>query len=217
MGAAATDSEALVLSLCHEVGNLVGAIRLNAELVDADASPVELARAAIEIDDSSSRIRSWLALVRPLLGRELGPEPGVSPGALLRGVAEALDESGLRAVTVDVGDDPGLPPVRGHPEILHHLLLTLAFLAVEGARPRGRVHLAAETAAEGGVTLWVEDDGPEDPSLEDPAPLRPGAALTGRALARAVAERVVGRVAGSVSIAREGGRTRVRLRLPVFE
>ncbi len=37
-------SEELVFALCHEVGNLVGAIRLNAHLIDGDASAVELAR-----------------------------------------------------------------------------------------------------------------------------------------------------------------------------
>ena len=64
----------LVFAICHEVGNLVGVIRLNADLIDAKASERELATLSVEIDDSSARIRSLLALVRPLLsiGSEIG-------------------------------------------------------------------------------------------------------------------------------------------------
>lgn len=217
MASTATDGEALVFSLCHELGNLVCAIRLNAELIDAAASPVELARAALEIDDSSARMRSWLALVRPLLDAELGPEESVSPGSLVRGVAEALNETGLRGVEVEVGEEPGLGSVRGRRETLHHLLLTLAFLAVEEVRPRGRVRVAARAAAEGGVAFWVEDDGPADPALEAGAVPPTGAGTTGRSLARQVAEQLLTRLAGSVSVTREGDRTRVRLRLPLLE
>ncbi len=121
----------LVCALCHEIGNLVAAIRLNADLVDAEASPVELAAASVEIDDSSARIRSWLALVRPLLGRENGEEPGVSPAVLLAGIGEALEEHGGRGVEVGVEAEEGLSRVRGRPETLHHLIATLAYHAVE--------------------------------------------------------------------------------------
>ena len=71
----------LVLSICHEAGNLVGAIRLNAHFVDDRLSALELAAASVEIDDLSARISSLLALVRPLVATEVPKLPGLCPFA----------------------------------------------------------------------------------------------------------------------------------------
>ncbi len=212
-----TTGHDLVFALCHEVGNLVGAIRLNADLIDAEASAVELANASVEIDDSSARIRSWLSLVRPLLDGEAGPEPGVPPAALLAGIDEALDEYGGHGVEIDVQQPDGLARVRGRSETLHHLIVTLAVHAVEETRPSGRVQVNASSGTDGLVVFCVEDDGPGDDSLQGGAGgLQGGAggALTGRALAVASANLILGRVGGAADVARVDGCTRVSLRLP---
>ena len=206
-------AEDLVFSLCHEVGNLLGAIRLHADLIDADASPVELASASVEIDDSSARIRSWLALVRPLLGRERGEESGVSPQGLLQGVADAVEELGGRGVAVELTLPDGLARVRGRLETLHHLLATLAFHALEAAKPEGRVRLEAVALPAGGAELRVADDGAEDAGLEE----LDGETLTGRGLALATA-RVIGEsLGGTAAASRSDGWTVVALRLPLLE
>jgi len=203
----------LVFAICHEVGNLVGVIRLNADLIDAKASERELATLSVEIDDSSARIRSLLALVRPLLsiGSEIGA--GVSPAALLRGVSECLAEYGGRGVTVDVEEGDALPDVRGRPETLHHLLVTLACYAVEEARPHGHVSVRARTESDGRVSLCVEDDGGSDESLG----ARQRGTLTGRALACAAADLLLDRLGGDVSVSRRDGMTAVALSLPLRE
>lgn len=204
------DSVDIVFAICHEVGNLVGAIRLNADLIDSEATVRELATLAVEIDDSSARIRSLLALVRPLLsvGSEVGA--GVSPAALLSGVAECLAEYGGRGVAVEVEGGDDLSEVRGRPETLHHLLVTLACYAVEEARPHGHVKIRARPDASGGVLVHVEDDGTVDESL----PERQRGALTGRALACAAADLLLDRVGGRVEVERRDGITEVVLRLP---
>ncbi len=206
--------EDLVFALCHEVGNLVGAVRLHADGIDSRASARELANASVEIDDSSARIRSWLALVRPLLDREYGDESGVSPEVLLAGLHEELKAYGGRGVRLEVDAPAGLGAVRGRPQTLHHLLLTLAYHAVEEARPRGRVRLEAAPIASSAIALRVEDDGPEDPSLVGETE---GATLTGRALACACASSLLSRLGGRAAAVREGGATRVELQLPLFE
>jgi signal transduction histidine kinase len=207
------DAADIVFAICHEVGNLVGAIRLNADLIDSEATARELATLAVEIDDSSARIRSLLALVRPLLslGSEIGA--GVSPAALLRGVAESLAEYGGRGATVEVAEGEGLPEVRGRPETLHHLLVTLACYAVEEARPHGHVRITAGSEANGNVRLRVEDDGTIDESLGE----RQRGALTGRALACAAADLLLVRVGGDVDVQRRDGFTEVVLSLPLRE
>jgi signal transduction histidine kinase len=205
-----TREKQLVFALCHEVGNLVGAIRLNAYLIDGDASAVALAATAVDIDDSSSRIRSLLALIRPLLSTDPTLDTSVNCGVLARGVDEALDEYGGRGVEIVVEAGDALPDVLVRPESLHHLLVTLAFYGVEEARPKGHVRVAVGVDDKGQVTFRIEDDGIEDESL---ARLHEGE-LTGRALACAVGEVILGRLGGSVEVSRIESRTRVVLTLP---
>jgi signal transduction histidine kinase len=211
--AAPGQPEDLVFAICHEVGNLVGAIRLNAHLIDDQASPVELAQASVEIDDSSARIRSLLALIRPLLTADAaGPARSATsrPESVVRGVGEALEEIGARGVEVQVTGGLGLAEVCAQHEILHHLLLTLAFHAIEEARPHGHVVLGATGGANGCVEFFIVDDGREDPELGEPSE----SPATGRGLAFAVARVLLDRIGGGVEATRSGERTHVVLQLP---
>lgn len=206
--------EELVFALCHEVGNLVGAIRLNAHLIDGDASAVELAHASVEIDDSASRIRSLLALIRPLLAGSEGAQPSlVEPGALLRGVREALEEYGGRAVGIEVADGEALPEVEARHDVLHHLLVSFAYYAVEEARPRGQVRVAARFEAGARIAFQLEDDAAADDALPDF--LQTG--RTGRALLCRVANRLLEAWNGTMSVHREADTTRVILSLPIAD
>jgi signal transduction histidine kinase len=203
-------TEDLVFALCHELGNLVGAIRLNAHLIDGDSSQVELANVSVDIDDSSTRIRSLLALVRPLV--QGGDAPGAGGDELLADVAEALEEYGGRGVEIEVPSASGLPQVAGRRDALHHLLLSFAYYAVEEARPRGRVVVTALRSDEGPVTFRVEDDGPEEPGLGEAAADR----ATGRTLVLAIADVILGRWGGGVKAVRDGRTTRIELQLPAL-
>ena len=203
---------ATILALCHEVGNLVAAIRLNAHLIDEESSGLELATASVEIDDCSTRIRSLLALVRPLLSESQESAFSVSPGAVVQGVAEALDEYGGRGVSIQVESAGELPLVPGRLETLHHLIATFAYHAVEEARPRGRIRIRADRAA-GGVVFAIQDDGRHEEGLGE---VRDGAA-TGRSLACEVAKIVLGDLGGAVEARRVEGETEILLRLPTLE
>ena len=203
-----TAREDLVLDLCHEVGNLVGAIRLNADRIEPEASARELASVAVEIDDVAARIRSWLALVRPLLDREHGDETGVDASTLVQGVAETLDESGTRGVRVEVERAVDLSRARGRLETLHHVVALLAFHAVDEASAEGCVRLVAERGADGEIAIAVEDDG------AGPPPDANAGARTGRSLALAAAEAIAERLGGRAAALREAERTVVRLALP---
>ena len=206
------ERNAIVLALCHEVGNLVGAIRLNAHLVDEESSGVELATASVEIDDCSTRIRSLLALVRPLLTEPTEDDPGVSADALVRGVGEALDEHGGGGVSIEIEAAHGLPRVPGRLQALHHLLATFAYYAVEEARPGGRVRICA-AASDGRVVFRVDDDGRHDEDLG----VVHGGALTGRTLACEVAKVVLGSLGGGVEARRAGDVTQIELTLPALK
>jgi len=204
--------EATLFALCHEVGNLVAAIRLNAHLIDEQSSGLELATASVEIDDCSSRIRSLLALVRPLLSDSRERASGATAEALVQGVAGALDEYGGRGVSIEVECAGDLPPVPGSLEALHHLVATFAYHAVEEARPRGRVRIRADRG-EGGVVLVIRDDGREEEGLGE----APAGTATGRGLACEVARVVLGSLGGSVEARRVAGETEILLTLPALE
>jgi hypothetical protein len=206
------ERNAIVFALCHEVGNLVASIRLNAHWIAPDSSGLDLATACIEIDDASTRIRSLLALVRPLLTEPAEDDPGVSPDALVWGVGEALDECGGRGVTIEVEVEDGLQRVPGRLAALHHLLATFAYYAIEEARPNGRVWIRG-LGADGSVVFGVEDDGPQDEDLGKVG----GGTPTGRSLACEVAKIVLGSLGGRVDARRTGDITRIELTLPALE
>ena len=204
--------EAALFALCHEVGNLVAAIRLNAHLIDEESSGLELATASVEIDDCASRIRSLLALVRPLLSDSQASVSPASPDALVQGVADALEEYGGRGVSIAVESAGDLPPVSGRLETLHHLVATLAYHAVEEARPRGRVRIRADRG-DSEIVFSIRDNGRKEEGLGE---AHEGAA-TGRSLACEVAKVVLGDVGGTVEARRVEDETEILLTLPALD
>ncbi len=206
------ESAALVLAICHEVGNLVGVIRLSAHMLDDQISPVALAAASCDIDDLSARIGALLGLVRPVVADDV-PDEGALPRAVLAGLRSELDAYGGRGVDLVIDECADLPEVCGSPEMLHHLLTTLVYYAVEAARPRGRVRVRVERAGatEGKTVVFgIEDDGPEDEELRawQTQPIR------GRTLGCVLSSRALERVGGSLQVTRSNGRTTTKLTLP---
>ncbi len=201
----------LVLALCHEIGNLVGAVRLQAHLLDSEFSPKELASTSIEVEDLCARASALLSHMRPLLtDASRGGDQGVLPEAVLNALQYTLEDFGGRGVALSFDCQKGLPELSLDPDTVQQLLLTLAFGALEAARPRGCVVIRALPGDDaGGVSLVVEDDG-EDEDLCDWSRQM----LRGRVLACAVANRILVRRGGRLAVDRSQGITRVALVLP---
>lgn len=202
----------LVDAVCHEAGNLLAAIRLQAHLIDSEAGPRALAAASIEIEDLSDRAGALLALIGPLLD----PAPGAS--ARLGGLFESLGASaggwarGARVEVVHAAAD-ALPPLPLAAHVLEPLLTTLLLGAIDEARPNGQVRLSARLE---GREVWIEleDDGSPDESPESWLAARP----RGRPLGLALAQVLTASVGGGAEATRSGepARTRVRVRLPAL-
>ena len=96
----ATDSAALVFAMCHEISNLVAAMRLQAHLLDEELDARGLAVASLEIDDLSARTASLLALVRPVLTEPLKDVPPIAAGVIALGFERALTEYGERGFEI---------------------------------------------------------------------------------------------------------------------
>ena len=197
----------LTFALCHEISNLVGAVRLHAHLIDDDMGPRELATAAVQLDDLCARSGAMLAHVRPLLSDAPASMGTVGPQELVQSVRVLLSQQGGRGAALEFGCDDALPEVRVDREVLHHVLQSLFFASLEGA---SAVSLRA-TADPDGVAFVIEDDGGVD---EDPADWRSQVAR-GRPLLLAIAENILAKRGGRLDVVRECERTRISLVLPV--
>lgn len=208
--AESTHQEQLLFALCHEIGNLVGAVRLHAHLLDDDMGARELALASVELDDLSARASALLSHIRPLLSGPPLRRGEVEPAALIGVVHKMMEEHGGRGTQLRVDVLPELPPVDVDQDAIHPLLTSLIFCALEATSSTGRVTLRVERRREA-VAFVVEDDGPvdEDPTLWHEQMRR------GRPLICAVASVILEKRGGRLEVTRDGGRTALALVLPV--
>lgn len=198
----------LVFALCHEIGNLVAAIRLEAHLIDGEGGELGLVRAAISIEDLSSRVGALLTQVRPLLQPAPASEIGtVTPTALLANLYDGFGDRGAGRARVEVGTGADLPSVIGDPERTNALLWLVALGALESVQLSGGTVRIDACARGGHIEIAVCDDGAPDSELADWR----NAAQRGRALVCQVAESLIHPLGGFVEVALEDGATRVAL------
>jgi len=196
--------------LCHEIGNLVAAVRLETHLLDHEAGELGLARSAIAIEDLSSRVGALLTQVRPLLQPLPQSEVGcVSPSALLSNLRDGFRERGAGGLSVEIELEPDLPDVIGDPERTNALLWLVALGALEAAEANdGSVSIVARQSGEH-VEIRVRDDGETDPELGEWRT----AAQRGRSLVCQVAQALLQPLGGSVQVSVTQSETVVGLRL----
>ncbi len=179
-------SQELLLALCHEVGNLLAAVRLHSHLLDEDS--------AAQISQLAGRAGSLVALVRPLLTPAPERSAPLAPRAVLAGLRRGLDDSDAVQVRIDVESAADLPDVAIDGETLHHLLLAQILAALEERGTAAPFRVAAEALGDG--VAFVVADGPSA-EAESEAP-----ELRGRALGRALAQTILGTRGGRVEIQR---------------
>jgi nitrogen-specific signal transduction histidine kinase len=105
----------LVFAIAHEVGNHLGAIRIQAHLLDEDLDPRSLAQSSVEIDGLAGRVGPMLALLRPLLSSDTPAASGVPWSGILATIKQHLEDEGTRGVSVEIEapreSDPLAPSV----------------------------------------------------------------------------------------------------------
>jgi len=213
------DRDALVFAIAHEVGNHLGAIRLQAHLLDDDLDARGLAAGSLAIDELAARSAPLLALLRPILGSGPVPrpaeagaggtteDPGIGWDRLLDALARELEDEGTRGVRVTIAPCDEPPPRLPQTDWMAPLLRALVASTLAHLVPRGQLAVRVTALPGGASRLDLEDDGAE----ED---LAPGAALRGRALVVGIARRLVGDLGGRVEITRAGSGTRIGLVMP---
>ena len=207
---AESDAE-LVFSLCHELGNMMGALRLCAHLLDDEMGPKDLARTSVDVDDLSARSAALLSLIRPLLSLDPRSLELMSVVSLVSNLEGLLAGHGTRgaSMTFEVAHD--IPSIRVDVGMFQRLIQSFLYLALESASRTGQVLLQAEARGDE-VAILIEDDGPEG---EDPAGFREQM-RRGRPLLCAVAESILKKQGGRFAAERDGDRTRITLFLPAI-
>ncbi len=217
----------LVFAIGHEIANELGAIRLQAHLLDDELGPRELAEASVAIDGLAARCAPLLALLRPVLTDETAPRPGDEAWrGLLGRIEQEVRDEGTRAVRFEI--DSGATGVAPTPDVdwLHPLAMALVQTSLAQAAPRGRVRMRLEQrlesvegrdrvseapggSSEDGVArlLVLEDDGPEEDLSEC-------AARRGRPLVVGIARLLLGGIGGRVETGRSDETTRIALVFP---
>jgi len=203
---AASSPREFVFALCHEIGNLLAAARLEAGLLDPQASPTDLERAAERISEVSARAGSLLALVRPLLAPADLAIVSTDPLDVLDALRRGFDEHCDVRVAVDLKSAALLPSVPLAPEVLHHLLLIATYYGLEAAAPAGRVRVFAAPLGEG-IAVVVEDDGSAPETSES-------AGLRGRPLTHLLSRSLLALQGGSFQVTRSAHRTRLTFAFP---
>ncbi len=208
-------SNALVFAIAHEVGNHLGAIRLQAHFLDEDLDARALAVASVELDALAGRAGPLLALIRPLLSppvvasssEEAAPAaPGISWRDFLHRLVEEIRDEGTRGIRLESSIPEGLDLRAPEADWLHSLLIAIVGATLPVVPKGGRIALALEPRANE-VALTIADDGPEEDLGED-------AALRGRSLVVSIARKLLAELGGRVEWDRGSRETRLMLVFP---
>ena len=201
--------EDLVRALCHDVGNLLAAVRLSAHLLANDIAETERLSVSRDVEDLAARAGALLAQVRPLLAGATLARVRVSPAEVLMALTRALKDRRTGGATLSIARGRNLPDVRVDPDALYHLLLTLVHGSLDAAAPNGRVRVSAKHQGRR-VILSVSDDG-RQVDLDE---LRRGSTPRGRELAIRVADAVLRLMGGRAAAELQRRGTRIDLFLP---
>ena len=205
----ADDAHELVFAVCHDVGNLLAAVRLQAHLLGDEAGPRALAQASVDVDDLSARAGALLAQIRPLLADGEDRRVEVPPAAVLAAVEATLLDEGLRGLTLEVQTESSMPHVSLDADALKSMLVCQVYGALETTKAPGKIVLSCGRDGDE-LVFGVEDD-----AADDDLDTWRTSARRGRPLACAVAAHILGRGGGRVSLQSRGTRRTLELRLLV--
>lgn len=200
----------LVRALCHDVGNLLAAVRLSAHLLSTDNAETDRISTSRDIEELAALAGALLAHVRPLLAGARIVRVPVSPAEVLMALTRALKDRNTGGAALSIARGRNLPDVRVDPDALYHLLLTLVHGSL-AATPDGRVRVSAKHLGRR-VILSVSDDGRQ----VDPDEIRCGSTPRGRELAIRVADAVLRLMGGRASAELQRRGTRIDLFLPAM-
>lgn len=187
--------EALVSSLCHEVGNQLAAVRLSGHVLRFDQSKEELQKTAQSIEELATLSGAIVGLIGPLMGTSKPNAGVVNPLDILDGLTRALPDAVVDRVEIVIPGEGEFPEIIGNFHMLSGMLLALILGSCEGSPKDSPVKVSLEQR-EQVVSVLIEDEGELSAAKENGI----GFALRGRGLMLAVANCLLERVEGGVEL-----------------
>ncbi|HVR54491.1 MAG TPA: ATP-binding protein [Pseudorhodoferax sp.] len=158
LGQALESERRFTADAAHELRTPLAALRMRVQLIERQqAAPADALQALrADVDRCTALVESLLALAR------LDPEHAslARQRVDLAALFDGLDRSAVQARGMAITQEVGVATLQAEPALLASALRSLLDNAVRYGRPGGRIHLAAQPRADGGVRLAVRDDGP---------------------------------------------------------
>jgi hypothetical protein len=189
------------------VRNLLTALRLQADFLGPGSSPGELREARERMALLPARAGALLAQVRALLS-EPAPAPALEPADAIAALGTGLFAPVAECVRLELKSAALSPPVAIPGELLHQLLLTAVFGALEAA-PEGASARVSAAPSDSGVAFRIEAAARRG-DLEREG----GGPLAGRALELACADAILAGYGGRARVTGDAGLRRCELWLP---
>lgn len=229
---AARSVSGMAAILAHEVKNPLSGIRGAAQLLEGTVEPADR-ELAVLIREEADRIRALVDRMEMFGEKPIDRAP-VNIHRVLEHVRKIAHSGFAAHLRIIERYDPSLPPVWGNRDQLVQVLLNLVKNAAEAiSSESGTGEIVLGTAYRHGLRLsmpgstdrlhlplvvMVRDTGPGIPEDIKPHLFEPFVTTkpSGSGLGLALAAKIVGDHGGMIEIDSHGGRTEVRLHLPVL-
>lgn len=160
---AGQSARALLSDLAHELRTPLATLLTHLEVVGLPGIGPEVRSQSVQFMKDETQRLVRLADNALELGRLEAAERELGPVDVLavadEAVAQVVPQAHAVQIELTVEGDPGLPPARGHADLLKQLLLNLLDNAIKYGRPRDRV-LVAVRGHPLGIRCSVSDTGP---------------------------------------------------------
>ena len=212
----------LASSVAHEIGNPLGAIDIQLQLLQEDfASNDELADKVLRrLEIARTEMRRLDGIVQNFLRFSRPPALHLKqalPNDMLHHIRDLVaPEAREQGIDLSCDLDNALPIIEADENQLSQSLLNILINAFQAVESAGRVHFAARTEA-GDVLIEISDDGQGIPSddLERIFEFYYTTKDQGTGLGLSIAQRVIHQHGGSLLVeSREGEGTSIVIRLP---
>ena len=216
----------LASSVAHEVGNPLGAIDIQLQLLQEDivVAHDELAQKVLRrLEIARTEMRRLDGIVQNFLRFSRPPAlhlKETSPNDMLRHIRDLVaPEARDKGIDLHCDLDASLPPIEADENQLSQSLLNILINAFQAIGDQGQVHFAARTD-DGDILIDIRDDGqgipPDD--LERIFEFYYTTKDEGTGLGLSIAQRIVHQHGGTLTVdSHEGEGTLISIRLPVIQ
>jgi len=206
------DSKVLVARVCHEIGNLLAAVRLSGYVLTIDEGDPQVRATAEDIEVLAIHAAALMHLLPPVLAMREEECRGVEPRVLREALSRSLPSHVFSTIEFEEPKETEKPSLWLRSQEFCNVLIAFVIASRGASQGTGRLRISFRTQADSAQVV-IEDRAGS--LLEEELDV---AALRGMALVLALAEFLLLPIGGGISVdggCFEGKGTRVEFFLPV--